>query len=352
MRNEIRRNGIRSRIRAGIKSPRLPALLLGSALAFSAAVHVPATAQTQLPPMEQLLSGVVEIKTYINPDARTTENLGRERRGSGIVIDSSGLILTIGYLMVEAHAAEVKTNDGRKITADILGYDHDTGFGLLKATSPLKVRPFQIGKSGELKEKEPVLAASFGGAAGLAPAVVVARREFAAGWEYIVDQAIFTAPAHNEWSGAALINRDGKLVGVGSLIVGNASGKNDGLAGNMYVPIDLLTPILADLIADGRVQGPARPWLGITTEEVRGKLFVGRVTPGGPAEKAGLKKGDIITGVNGKPATSLAAFYRQIWASGAAGVTVPVDIIGDAGSRRVEVKSINRLDHLRLKSTL
>lgn len=330
-----------------------PALLLGSLLALSA----PAFAQQgksapQLPPMEELLSGVVEIKTFINPDARTTENLGRERRGSGIVIDSNGLVLTIGYLMVEAHSAEVTTIDGRKIKADILGYDHDTGFGLLKALTPMKVRPFQFGKSRDLKEKEPVLAASFGGAAGLAPAVVVSRREFAANWEYIVDQAIFTAPAHNEWSGAALINRDGKLVGVGSLIVGNTTGKNDGLAGNMYVPIDLLTPVLADLIADGRVQGPGRPWLGITTEEVRGKLFVGRVTEGGPAQKAGLKKGDVIVGVNGKNATGLANLYKQIWATGAAGVTVPLDILSESGVRRVPIRSMNRHDHLRLKSTL
>lgn len=348
---------MQGRHRIGVSpAGKLPALVLGSLLAFSA-WQTPAKAQApQLPPMEELLSGVVEIKTYINPDARTTENLGRERRGSGIVIDSNGLVLTIGYLMVEAHSAEITTNDGRTIKADILGYDNDTGFGLLKALGPLKVRPFQIGKSGELKEKEPVLAASFGGAAGLAPAVVVSRREFAAGWEYLVDQAIFTAPAHNEWSGAALINRDGKLVGVGSLIVGNAIGKGDNtIAGNMYVPIDLLTPILADLLADGRVQGPGRPWLGITTEEVRGKLFIGRVAPGGPAEKAGLKKGDIIVGVNGKNATGLANLYKQIWASGAAGVTVPLDVIGENGEtgvKRIEVKSINRLDHLKLKSTL
>jgi S1-C subfamily serine protease len=202
------------------------------------------------PPLEELLSGVVHIKTVINPDARTTANLGREREGSGIVIDNNGLVLTIGYLMVEAHAAEVRTNDGRSIPANIVGYDHETGFGLLQAILPLKVRPVPMGRSADVKADDPVIVASFGGAASAAPARVLAKREFAGSWEYLLDEALFTTPPHMAWSGAALLNREGKLVGVGSLILSDANGR--GVPGNMFVPIDRLPPILADLMAQGR----------------------------------------------------------------------------------------------------
>ena len=190
-------------------------LLLVSVLCLTALTARPeaAFAQSEAPAKavtEDLLSSVVRIKTYINPDGRTVDNLGMERDGSGIVIDDSGLVLTIGYLMVEAHATEVITNDGRKIPANVVGYDHDTGFGLLKAVAPLKVRPMLFGKSGELKVGEPVLAASFGGRDGIAPAFVVSRREFAGSWEYLIDGAIYTAPAHSHWSGAALITKRGQ----------------------------------------------------------------------------------------------------------------------------------------------
>jgi S1-C subfamily serine protease len=305
----------------------------------------------EMPKLEQLLSGVVRIKTFINPDGRTVENLGRERSGSGVVIDNSGLVVTIGYLMVEAHSAEIETQDGRKIQAEVLGYDNETGFGLLKATQPLKVRPFVIGKSSELRVKDPVLAASHGGINGVAPAQVAVRREFAGNWEYLIDGAIFTAPPHTDWSGAALIDKDGKLVGVGSLIVNDVTGKGVNAPGNMYVPIDLLTPVLADLIAGGSASGKSRPWIGLTTEEVRGRLFVARATPGAPAEKAGLRKGDIIMGVNGEPISGLADLYRKIWKLGEAGAVVPLDILAENGVKRVEIKSMNRNDHLRLKST-
>lgn len=322
-------------------------LVVAAALA---AVTMSSAAKAQAP-IDELLSGVVQIKTFINPDARSVQNLGRQRSGSGIVIDNDGLVLTIGYLMLEAHAAEVVTNDGRTLPAAVLGYDHETGFGLLKATTPLKVKPFVFGKSGDLKERDPVLAASFGGRTGLAPAYVVSRREFAGSWEYLVDGAIFTAPAHSHWSGAALISRDGKLVGVGSLILADVSGAGAGLPGNMYVPTDLLQPILADLIADKRGAGPARPWLGVNTEEIAGRLFVSRVTPDSPAEKAGLKRGDIVVGVDGEPVKTLADLYRKVWAKGSAGVTIPVDVVQGDEKRRVDIKSMNRLDHLKLKST-
>jgi S1-C subfamily serine protease len=181
---------------------------------------------------------------------------------------------------------------------------------------------------------------------------VAAKREFAGEWEYLLDEAIFTAPPHPAWSGAALISREGKLLGIGSLIVGDTAGTGGATPGNMFVPIDRLPPILGDLIADGHVAGPARPWLGVAADDVRGRLIVSRVTPGGPGEKAGIRKGDEIVGVAGEPPRSLADFYRKVWATGTAGATVPLDVEQGGEKRRIGVKSINRLDNLKLRSTL
>jgi len=326
----------------------LGVVLSAALVVFACGTSAPAQKAT----LDELVSAVVRIKTHINPDGRTVENLGREREGSGVVIDDKGLVLTIGYLMVEAHAAEVITNDGRAIPANIVGYDQETGFGLLQAIAPLKVKPLPLGKSADVKEREPVVVASFGGLDKAGAAYVVSKRIFAGNWEYVVEDALFTAPPHPSWSGAALISREGKLVGVGSLIVGDANGKSDNTPGNMFVPIDLLPPILADLIADGRAAGPGKPWLGLNTDETRGHLTVSRVTPGGPAEKAGLRRRDMILSVNGGDAPkSLIDFYRKIWAQGGAGTTIALDVMRDYEKLRIDVKSINRLDHLKLKTT-
>jgi serine protease Do len=322
-------------------------IALAAVVLMASAVAAPA----QPTSLEDLTAAVVRIKTHINPDGRTVANLGLEREGSGIVIGSDGLVLTIGYLMVEAHAAEIVTNDGRTVPADVVGYDHETGFGLLRAGAPLNLRPMGLSKSADLREKDPVLVARHGGPGMVAPAHVAGVREFAGSWEYLLDGAIFTTPAHPAWSGAALINREGKLIGVGSLIVRDAAGKGDGEPGNMFVPIDRLPPILADLIAEGRVSGPARPWLGVNVEEIAGRLLVARVTQSGPAEKAGVQRGDILTGVAGETAKNLADFYRKVWAQGGAGALVPLDVLRDSQARRIDVESMNRLDHLKLKST-
>jgi S1-C subfamily serine protease len=315
------------------------------------ALTTASAARAQSPALAELLSGVVHMKTFINPDGRTAQTLGREREGTAIVIDSNGLILTIGYLMVEAHSAEVVTNDGQDVPANIVGYDHQTGFGLLQAIMPLKVHPLVFGKSAELKERDAVVVAGSGGPNNAAQAVVVSKREFAGNWEYLLDQAIFTAPPHPEWSGAALLNHEGKLVGVGSLIVGDAAGRGASNPGNMFVPTDLLPPILAELIANGRTAGPGRPWLGVNTDEMHGHLMVGNVTHDGPADRAGLKRGDIILGIAGEPVNHLPDFYRKLYARGDAGTVIPLDVFKDNEKQRIEVKSINRLDHLKLKSS-
>jgi S1-C subfamily serine protease len=320
-------------------------LVVVSALAVAA---TPTMAETVA--LDRLLSAVVHIKTTINPDGRSVDALGRERDGTGIVIDDSGLILTIGYLMVEAQGAEVITNDGRAVAAVAVGYDHETGFGLLRAIMPLNVHALPLGHSADLKEQEPVMIAAYGGPGRLAPALVVSKREFAGGWEYLLEDAIFTSPPYPAWSGAALIDHLGKLVGVGSLVVGDVSGHGDG-PGNMFVPIDRLPPILADLIADGRASGPARPWIGVTTREAGGRLVVVAVAKGGPAEKAGVRHGDVITGVAGAVPNDMGDFYRKIYAQGAAGTTIPLDVRRDDAERHFDIKSMNRLDHLRLKST-
>ncbi len=309
-------------------------------------------APAQTASLDELVASVVGIKTSINPDSRTANSLGRQREGSGIVIDDTGLVLTIGYLMVEAHTVEVRTSSGRTVPASVVGYDAESGFGLVRAIVPLNLRPMAFGRSAELKEGDAVLIASFGSTEMITPARVVSKRQFAGNWEYLLDEAVFTSPPHPEWSGAALINRAGKLVGVGSLIVGNASGTGDRSPGNMFVPLDQLPPILGDLIATGRVSGPGRPWLGVAANEAPEGLIVERVTPDSPATAANLQPGDIIVGVNGDRPNDLADFYRKVWRQGSAGSVVPLDVLRNNEVRRVEVRSMNRLDHLRLKSSL
>jgi S1-C subfamily serine protease len=320
------------------------------AAVFAALTVTASAASAQSPSLDSLLSAVVRVKAVIEPDGRTVDTLGREREGSGVVIDKDGLVLTVGYLMVEARTAEIGTADGRTVPAAVVGYDHETGFGLLRALVPLKATPLPLGRSGDLKPGEPVLVASFGGRDAVGAAAVAARRTFAGSWEYLLDEAIFTAPPHPAWSGAALISREGKLVGIGSLVVGDV-GEGRG-PGNMFVPVDLLPPILGDLLATGRASGPGRPWLGMTVNEVGGRILVGRVTPGGPAAGAGVEAGAEIVGVNGERPEGLADFYRRVWARGGAGAVVPLDLSRNDETRRVEITSANRLDHLKLKSSL
>ena len=279
------------------------------ALALLAMTLAPAQARD----LDDLLAAVVRVKTNIEPDGRTVGTLGREREGSGVLIDTEGLVLTIGYLMVEAHAAEIGLQDGRTVPASVVGYDHETGFGLLRAIVPPKIPPLELGSSADLSVGDPVLVASFGGPAMAAPARVSARRAFAGSWEYLLEDAIFTTPAHPEWSGAALISREGKLVGVGSLVVNDARSGNTGPS-NMFVPVERLAPILGDLLAQGRSSKAGRPWLGLTTNEVDGELVIARVIPGSPAEQAGVRAGDVVVGVDGERPTDLADFYRKVWA--------------------------------------
>ncbi len=336
--------------RLGPRPGTVPGLLLAACLLFAS---LPVTAADAprggaREPLTVDAFSVVKIHAKAVPDARSRSTLGPEREGTGIVIDSSGLILTIGYLIQEAESVEIAAADGRPLPASVVAYDFHTGFGLLRAVKAPPVRPIAFGDSARIGDSEPVLIVGFD---GVAPAFVVSRRPFAGYWEYLLDEAIFTAPATVNWQGAALINKEGKLLGVGSLVVGDALGARAQLPGNMFVPIDLLKPILGDLIAQGRTSAKPRPWLGVNTQDLQGKLIVTRVSPESPAEKAGLAAGDIIIGVRGEQVQGHADFYRKLWASGDAGIEVMLDVLKGTEIKHLGVRSMDRNHYLRPKPT-
>jgi len=299
------------------------------------------------PSAEETLSAVVGVSSKVASGARSAATLGTQRRGTGALIREQ-YVLTIGYLVMEAESVEVTSSDGRTVPATLAAFDHASGFGLLKLSAPPGGTPLALGDSASLGENDPAMVISAPGREGASIVRVVSRRRFSGGWEYMLESAIFTHPAVPEWSGAPLIGPKGELLGIGSLIVADADGQGGAQTpGNMFVPIDLLKPILPDLIASGRRKGPARPWLGVSTDEVRGHLFVSRVSPGGPAERAGLRADDIVLTVAGDEVHSLAEFYSRIWSRGAAGVEVPLRVLRGAQVRSVTVRSIDRAQYFK-----
>lgn len=298
---------------------------------------------------DQMLGAVVKVRSKALEDARSNVSLGRSREGTGVVIDDQGHILTVGYIVIEAEAIEVTTGDDKTVPATLVGYDHASGFGLLRAQAPMGVKPIALGQSAGLAVREPVMILPYGGREAASLAYVVAKRQFTGSWEYLLDDAIFTSPPTFSWAGAALVSRDGKLVGIGSLLVRDSVAPGTPLPGNMFIPIDLVKPILTDLIAKGRAAGAARPWLGLATEELQGRLFVTRVSPDGPADKAGIKRGDIVVGVGTDAVKTHEALYRKLWAVGAAGADVPLKLLQGAEVREVKVHSIDRFEYFRAK---
>lgn len=295
-----------------------------------------------------ILNAVVRLDAEIPRSAATAQGLGTRRSGHGIVIDDQGLILTIGYLILEANRIQLRTNNGRTIGAQFVAYDYDTGFGLVRALEPLGIKPLRIGSSSGLAERDRVLVVGSGGPQHVLGAVVVERRVFTGFWEYMVDEAIFTSPPHNDWGGAALINDRGELMGVGSLFVRDARAGNTNLPGNMFVPVDLLKPVLAEMLTDGRGAGSDRPWLGIFSQELRNVVVITSMWVNGPAAQAGLKPGDMIIGVGDKRVKSQEEFYRTMWSLGGAGADVPVKVLRDGQALDIIVKSGSRYDFLKI----
>jgi S1-C subfamily serine protease len=275
-------------------------------------------------------------------DAFTAGTLGTERAGSGVLIRDDGLVLTIGYLITEAESIWLTSSIGGAVPGHVLGYDQETGFGLVQALGRLNVPALQIGSQMRVGAGDRGILAAEGGRRHAVAATVVARQEFAGYWEYLLDRAIFTAPAHPFWGGAALIGGDGHLLGIGSLHVQHSNGRELRRDVNMVVPIDLLPGILDDLLTYGRVNRPPRPWLGLYAAEVEDAIVVAGLSERGPASKTGLKPGDRILAVRDEPISSLASLWRRVWASGPAGSEVVLQVGRDNETMKVRIMSADR----------
>jgi S1-C subfamily serine protease len=297
--------------------------------------------------LNRALASVVGLSAQAPPDAFTAEVLGTERAGNGVLIRDDGLVLTIGYEIVEAEQVWLTAGTGRVVPGHVLAYDHVTGFGLVQALGRLDIPALPIGDSGRAPVGERVVVAGVGGRPRSVAARIVARQEFAGYWEYVLDEAIFTAPAHPHWGGTALIGPGGDLLGIGSLQLEHATSTGDTLHLNMIVPIDLLEPILDDFLTLGRPKRPTRPWLGLYATEAENKVVIMSTATGGPAEQAGLESGDVVLAVAGRAIGNLASFFRRIWALGEAGVEVPLTIHRGGKTFEVRIPSADRARFLK-----
>jgi S1-C subfamily serine protease len=294
---------------------------------------------------KEAIEAVVGIHAEIPDDAFTARTLGTVREGSGVLMDDKGHIVTIGYLVLEADLIEVTWPNGRTVGAAFVGYDNESGLGLIRADEPMGAKPIELGRSSDLDDGEPLVVA--GRSARAQAVLVVSRQEFAGNWEYMLDEAVFTAPAYDEYGGAALINHDGKLVGIGSLLTQVFMPSVGPLAVNMFVPIDLLVPVLDNLIRTGRPGAMPRPWLGMNVTETQGRVFVTSVTASGPAANAGLGQGDIVLMVDGKPVNGISDLYRKVWSLGEAGVRVRMSVLQGTQIRRITIESSDRFKFLK-----
>lgn len=294
--------------------------------------------------IDPTLRSVLAVRATIPDDAFTAPTLGILREGSGVLIREDGLVLTIGYLITEAEEVWLTTHDGRVVAAHALAYDQQTGFGLVQALGRLDLPALDIGSTREARLGDAVILAD--GVGNSIRTSIVAKQEFAGYWEYLLDEAIFTAPAHPSWGGAALIGADGALLGIGSLRLQMIS---DGEVAdiNMSVPIDLLPPILDDLLTRGEVDRPPRPWLGVFSAESDGQVVVMSVADGSPADRAGLQRGDVISDIRDTEVGGLADFYRKLWDTGPAGAELPIRIVRDGRESWIRLKSADRNSFLK-----
>ena len=297
--------------------------------------------------LDEALKSLVAVRTEVPEDAFTASILGTERTGSGVLIDRRGLVLTIGYLVTEAETVWLTTAAGGAVPGHVMAYDQSTGFGMVQSLTRLDLPVLEIGTADDVDAGDPVIIAGAGGRKAALQAKVAGKREFAGYWEYLLNEAIFTTPAHPNWGGAACLDLEGRLVGIGSLLIQHEQDGESQANGNMIVPIDLLPPILDDLTRYGRVNQPPRPWLGMYTADTQSSPVVVGLAEPGPAAQAGVQVGDVVLEVGDETVDDLAGMLRRVWSLGAAGVEVPLKVMREGEVVEVNVRSADRGSYLK-----
>jgi S1-C subfamily serine protease len=303
------------------------------------------------PGIQAKVSGaLVSITAHVPEDAMSAGLLGTERVGHGVRIREDGLIATIGYVVHEAENLWIGTRDS-VVPGFVIGYDFDSGLALVKPALPLEGPAMPIGRADSLAVGDAVTVMSSGGKEQSLQARVVAKQEFAGRWEYVIDQAVFTTPPHDSWSGAALVDDQSRLCGLGSLVIQGFETRTGTNTVNMFVPIELLAPIVDEICVHGRRLTPPRPWLGMLVHDDQQDLTVVGVYRNCPADKAGLRPGDIIVGIDDEPVIGLANMFRRVWSLGSAGVDVPLNVLRNTEKMQLKVRSGDRAGFQR-KGTL
>jgi serine protease Do len=324
------------------------ALFALAAAGLGHAASPPASQQAAIDAITRAVEAVVGVQVTAAEDARSAETLGRQRTGSGVVIGNDGLILTIGYLILEADSIQVRTHDNRVIPARAVGYDLATGFGLIRPLLPLRgVQAVALGSARETAMRTPLIAATGGEDGGVALTQLLSTRAFSGYWEYHIESALFTGPPLRNHSGAPLFNARGELLGIGSLFVGDALGDSRGVPGNMFVPVDLLKPILSEMEQTGSTRVSRRPWLGLSSTEQGGRVQIIRVAREGPAQAAGLAPGDVVLAVDGEKVSTLEGFYKKLWSRPDPEGEVALTVLHGAEIRQVTIKAVDRMKTMR-----
>jgi len=289
------------------------------------------------------IDAIVSIKSLVPEDAMSAGLLGTERTGSGARIREDGLIATIGYIVHEAESIWIGTEGSMMVPGFVVGYDFESGFGLVKPSMPLEGPVAPFGDIAALAVGDAVQIAAAGRSPSIADARIVAIEEFAGRWEYLLDAAIFTAPAQENWSGSALLDQHGRLCGLGSLAIQGFETPGGAQSVNMFVPINLLLPIVDDICDYGRRRTPPKPWLGMLVHEDQDEqLTIVGIYRDCPADRAGLRPGDIILSVADQPVSGLANMFRKVWNLGVAGVEVPLGVLRESEKLDKVVRSDDR----------